>query len=79
MVVLEAGQAAGGDKRGKQSAALKVFNIEEFPGSTSGSTSTAIRGRTPPRLRDRKQAALAFHNGHAVAQGSPWGRSHFNS
>ena len=31
MVVLEAGQAAGGDKRGKQSAALKVFNIEEFP------------------------------------------------
>lgn len=31
MVVLEAGQAAGGDKRGKQSAALKVFNVEEFP------------------------------------------------
>ena len=31
MVVLEAGQAAGGDKRGKQSAALKVFNTEEFP------------------------------------------------
>lgn len=31
MVVLEAGQAAGGDKRGKQSAALKVFHTEEFP------------------------------------------------
>ncbi len=31
MVVLEAGQAAGGDKRGKQSAALKVFYTEEFP------------------------------------------------
>jgi len=31
MAVLEAGQAAGGDKRGKQSAALKVFNVEEFP------------------------------------------------
>jgi uncharacterized Ntn-hydrolase superfamily protein len=31
MVVLEAGQGAGGDKRGKQSAALKVYNVEEFP------------------------------------------------
>lgn len=31
MLVLEAGQAAGGDKRGKQSAAIKVFNVEEYP------------------------------------------------
>lgn len=31
MLVLEAGQAAGGDKRGKQSAALKVFNLEAYP------------------------------------------------
>jgi uncharacterized Ntn-hydrolase superfamily protein len=31
MLVLEAGQAAGGDKRGKQSAALKVFHREAFP------------------------------------------------
>ncbi|MDU9004406.1 DUF1028 domain-containing protein [Sedimentitalea todarodis] len=31
MLVMEAGQAAGGDKRGKQSAALKIFNIEEYP------------------------------------------------
>lgn len=31
MIVLEAGQAAGGDKRGKQSAALKVFHEEQFP------------------------------------------------
>lgn len=31
MLVLEAGQAAGGDKRGKQSAALKVFNKEAYP------------------------------------------------
>ena len=30
MLVLEAGQAAGGDKRGKQSAALKVFNKELY-------------------------------------------------
>lgn len=29
--VIEAGQAAGGDKRGRQSAALKVFYKEEFP------------------------------------------------
>jgi len=31
MLVLEAGQIAGGDKRGKQSAALKVFHVEEYP------------------------------------------------
>lgn len=31
MRVLEAGQAAGGDKRGKQSAAIKVYNVEEYP------------------------------------------------
>jgi uncharacterized Ntn-hydrolase superfamily protein len=31
MLVLEAGQAAGGDKRGKQSAAIKVYHEEEFP------------------------------------------------
>lgn len=31
LMALEAGQAAGGDKRGKQSAALYVVNQEEFP------------------------------------------------
>lgn len=31
MIVLEAGQAAGGDKRGKQSAALKVYWKEAYP------------------------------------------------
>lgn len=31
LVVLEAGQAAGGDKRGRQSAALKVYYREEYP------------------------------------------------
>ncbi|CAM5761292.1 hypothetical protein LMIY3S_00090 [Labrys miyagiensis] len=30
MLVLEAGQAAGGDKRGKQSAAIKIFNKEAY-------------------------------------------------
>ncbi len=31
MLCLEAGQNAGGDKRGKQSAAIKVFDKEEYP------------------------------------------------
>ena len=31
LVVLEAGQAAGGDKRGRQSAALNAYYKEEFP------------------------------------------------
>jgi uncharacterized Ntn-hydrolase superfamily protein len=31
IAVLEAGQAAGGDKRGRQSAALKVLHREDYP------------------------------------------------
>lgn len=31
MAVLEGGQSAGGDKRGRQSAAMLVYRIEEFP------------------------------------------------
>jgi uncharacterized Ntn-hydrolase superfamily protein len=31
LVALESGQAAGGDKRGRQSAAILVFKTEEFP------------------------------------------------
>ena len=31
LLALEAGEAAGGDKRGRQSAALKVHHIEEYP------------------------------------------------
>jgi uncharacterized Ntn-hydrolase superfamily protein len=31
LTALEAGQAAGGDKRGKQSAAIKVWTTETFP------------------------------------------------
>lgn len=29
--VMEAGQAAGGDKRGRQSAALRIFHVEAYP------------------------------------------------
>jgi uncharacterized Ntn-hydrolase superfamily protein len=31
IVALRAGEAAGGDKRGKQSAALKIYTTEEYP------------------------------------------------
>lgn len=31
MTSLEAGDAAGGDKRGKQSAAVKVFEVDDYP------------------------------------------------
>jgi len=31
IAALQAGEAAGGDKRGKQSAALKIFSREEYP------------------------------------------------
>ncbi len=31
LVALDAGQAAGGDKRGRQSAAMRIFTTEEYP------------------------------------------------
>jgi uncharacterized Ntn-hydrolase superfamily protein len=31
MAALDAGQAAGGDKRGKQSAAVVIYSSEEYP------------------------------------------------
>ena len=31
LLALEAGEAAGGDKRGRQSAALKVHHVEDYP------------------------------------------------
>jgi uncharacterized Ntn-hydrolase superfamily protein len=31
IAALKAGEAAGGDKRGRQSAALKIFTTEEYP------------------------------------------------
>jgi len=31
MLALEAGQAAGGDKRGKQSASIRIFGAEDYP------------------------------------------------
>ncbi|CAN1542268.1 COG3342 Uncharacterized conserved protein [Rhabdaerophilaceae bacterium] len=31
LVALEAGQTAGGDKRGRQSAAIRIWNTESFP------------------------------------------------
>ena len=31
LLALSAGEAAGGDKRGRQSAALKVYGVREFP------------------------------------------------
>ena len=31
MLAMEAGEAAGGDRRGRQSAALKVHHIEDYP------------------------------------------------
>ena len=40
---LDAGQAAGGDKRGRQSAALKVHHVEDYHCSTCVSTNMLSR------------------------------------
>ena len=62
-------QAAGGDKRGRQSAALLVHGEEDYPCSTSGSTSIPIRWRSCGGSTASPGAAAPFVDGHA-AQGA---------
>ena len=50
IAAMRAGEAAGGDKRGKQSAALLIYGEEEWSTSTCGSTTTPIRSAELERL-----------------------------
>jgi uncharacterized Ntn-hydrolase superfamily protein len=72
MSALEAGDIAGGDKRGKQSAALKVFEVDDYPmvdlrsmraTSRSSSCGASLRspGRSSPRSLQGCRAATTAH------------------
>ena len=54
---LQAGEAAGGDKRGRQSAALLVYSTEEYPISICVSTTTSIRSPSSPGSTTRRTSA----------------------
>ncbi len=48
IAAMRAGEAAGGDKRGKQSAALLIYGEEEWSDSICVSTTTPIRWPSSP-------------------------------
>ena len=70
---MRAGEAAGGDKRGKQSAALLIHDDEDYPTSTFGSTTTPSRSRELARLEEVARERSCITAVHAVA---PSGRHH---
>ena len=70
MRALEAGDAAGGDKRGKQSAALLVHDGEDYPlARPAGRRARRAGARAAAGAGDRAAAAAALRRGHA-AQGA---------
>ena len=58
LLALEAGEAAGGDKRGRQSAALKVHHVEDYPWLDLRVDEHRVPGgRAATGLHDRAAAA----------------------
>ena len=55
---MQAGEAAGGDKRGKQSAALLIHDGEEFRSTICALTTTPTRCAELARLEARQPRAL---------------------
>ncbi|MGT2478579.1 DUF1028 domain-containing protein [Methylobacterium oryzae CBMB20] len=80
MRALEAGDAAGGDRRGKQSAALKIVAGEDYPAPRpAGRRARAARRRAAPRPGGRPPAARPLRGRHAPegrAGRRPAGRRH---
>ena len=70
---LEAGQAAGGDKRGKQSAALLIYSTEEYP-----ELSLRVDDHTEPlvelrRLYDKAHERFIPFMRCGPSKARPWG------
>src|SRR5688500_1386226 len=73
IVALEAGQAAGGDKRGKQSAALLIYSTEEYP-----ELSLRVDDHTEPlvelrRLYDKAHERFIPFMRCGPSKARPWG------
>ena len=69
----KAGQSAGGDKRGRQSAAMLVYRIEEFPYlSLAGRRARTSRGGIASSVRSRAPSATPVCRRDAVSPKSAW-------
>jgi uncharacterized Ntn-hydrolase superfamily protein len=73
IAALEAGQAAGGDKRGKQSAALLIYSTEEYP-----ELSLRVDDHTEPlmelrRLYDKAHERFIPFTRCGPSKARPWG------
>jgi uncharacterized Ntn-hydrolase superfamily protein len=73
IAALEAGQAAGGDKRGKQSAALLIYSTEEYP-----ELSLRVDDHTEPlvelrRLYDKAHERFIPFMRCGPSKARPWG------
>jgi uncharacterized Ntn-hydrolase superfamily protein len=73
IAALEAGEAAGGDKRGKQSAALLVFSTEQYPDldlRVDDASEPVVELR---RLYAKAQERFVPYLGCSPSQARPWG------
>src|SRR5687768_1629408 len=73
IAALEAGEAAGGDKRGKQSAALLIYSTEEYP-----ELSLRVDDHTEPlfelrRLYDKAHERFIPFTRCGPSKARPWG------
>jgi uncharacterized Ntn-hydrolase superfamily protein len=73
LIALDAGQAAGGDKRGRQSAALRIHSTEEYP-----DLDLRVDDHTEPltelrRLYEVSQSYFAHFRGFLPSRANPAG------
>ena len=57
---LAAGEAAGGDKRGRQSAALRIFTTEEYPALDLRVDIDRSHGKLGAMIRDAQLAKIPY-------------------
>ena len=70
---LHAGEAAGGDKRGRQSAALLVFSSEQYPDLDLRVDDHAEPLAELKRLYEKAQERFVPYLGCSPSQARPWG------
>ena len=73
IAALEAGEAAGGDKRGKQSAALLVFSSEQYPDLDLRVDDAAEPLAELRRLYEKAQERFVPYLGCSPSKARPWG------
>ena len=73
IAALEAGEAAGGDKRGRQSAALLIFSIEQYPDISIRVDDHANPLKELRRLYDKAHERFIPYLKCSPSRARPWG------